>query len=89
MIRKLKQIVQRYEYVYMKESDLVQSSRREHEEIIRAVVTGDPRRAAGALRRHWESSMYALLQFLRSREKSVSHAGKSRQSYANVFQRRS
>jgi DNA-binding GntR family transcriptional regulator len=70
LLKRLKCIVQRYEYVYMRDSRLVHTSWREHEEIIRAVEKGEHGQAAQALQHNWTRSQYAMLRFLRSEERN-------------------
>ncbi len=64
MIKDLKSIAFRYEYAFMQNADLVESSIREHREIMDAFSQEGPDSAAPLLERHWESSLDALLEKL-------------------------
>jgi len=62
MIADLKAIAFRYEYAYMQDHNLVESSVREHNEIVRILYQEGLTAAASRLERHWIISMHALLE---------------------------
>jgi DNA-binding GntR family transcriptional regulator len=68
LIRRQKQVVQKYEVAYMRRIRLAQDSSRGHSGIIRAVEAADSDSALRALEAHWDASMHSLLQALRKQE---------------------
>jgi DNA-binding GntR family transcriptional regulator len=60
----LKQIVRRYECVYMRDPALVRRSVRDHAEILEALVGKKPKLASRLLERNWHASMDSLLEQL-------------------------
>lgn len=61
MIDDLKSIAFRYEYAFMQELELVETSIHEHREIVTTFFEGGPAAAVPFLEKHWEFSMNALL----------------------------
>jgi DNA-binding GntR family transcriptional regulator len=57
----LKQIVRRYECVYMRDPALVRRSVRDHAEILQAVVKKKPKLASQLLERNWRTGMESVL----------------------------
>jgi DNA-binding GntR family transcriptional regulator len=57
----LKQIVRRYECVYMRDPALVRRSVRDHAEILEALVKKKPRLARELLERNWRAGMESVL----------------------------
>ncbi len=64
MIADLKAIVFRYEYAFMQNRDLVESSIKEHKEIVRVFFAEGAGTTVSLLEKHWEFSMKALLKKL-------------------------
>ncbi|MGD2092570.1 MAG: GntR family transcriptional regulator [Candidatus Aminicenantes bacterium] len=64
MIRDLKAIAFRYEYAFMQNRELVETSIREHREISKTLFDHGHEAAVPLLVNHWESSMHALLKKL-------------------------
>jgi len=64
MIADLKSIVFRYEYAFMQNLELVETSIDEHREIVSMFFKEGPAAAVPLLEKHWESSMNALLEKL-------------------------
>ncbi len=64
MIADLKSISFRYEYAYMQNLELVESSIKEHREIAAAFYNKGPDTAVPLLESHWKFSMNALLEKL-------------------------
>jgi DNA-binding GntR family transcriptional regulator len=62
MISDLKTTAFRYEYAYMQDRGLVETSIREHREIAEILAGEKPLAAAKLLEEHWESTMRALLK---------------------------
>jgi DNA-binding GntR family transcriptional regulator len=60
----LKQIVRRYECVYMQDTPLVSRSVRDHTEILEALVNKRPKRAGRLLERNWRAGMESVLERL-------------------------
>ena len=60
----LKQIVRRYECVYMRDPALVRRSVRDHAEILEAVVKKKPKLASRLLERNWRAGMESVLMQL-------------------------
>jgi DNA-binding GntR family transcriptional regulator len=60
----LKQIVRRYECVYMRDPALVRRSVRDHAEILEAVVKKKPKLASRLLERNWHAGMESVLMQL-------------------------
>jgi DNA-binding GntR family transcriptional regulator len=68
----LKQIVRRYECVYMRDPALVRRSVRDHAEILKAVVKKKPRLARRLLERNWRAGMESVLTQLHESEQGTS-----------------
>ncbi len=68
MIVDLKSISFRYEYAYMQNLELVESSIKEHREIAAALYNKGPGAAVPLLETHWRFSMNALLKKLNGEE---------------------
>ncbi|MCP5107685.1 MAG: GntR family transcriptional regulator [bacterium] len=64
MIADLKRIAFRYEYAFMQNLELVETSIKEHKEVAAAFFEKGPGTAVPLLEKHWESSMNALLEKL-------------------------
>jgi DNA-binding GntR family transcriptional regulator len=69
----LKQIVRRYECVYMRDPALVRRSVRDHAEILEAVVKKKPKLASGLLERNWRAGMESVLMQLNEPEQGNAH----------------
>jgi DNA-binding GntR family transcriptional regulator len=67
----LKQIVRRYECVYMRDPALVRRSVRDHAEIVEALVKKKPRLATRLLERNWRIGMESVLAHLDERQRNV------------------
>ncbi len=67
MIRDLKQVVSRYEFRYMAETDLVAKSRADHLSII-AAARRNTNGAAVLLERHWSEALEALRRMISANE---------------------
>jgi DNA-binding GntR family transcriptional regulator len=61
LLASLKQIVRRYEYVYMRDPALVRRSVRDHAEILEALVQKKPKLASRLLERNWRAGMESVL----------------------------
>jgi DNA-binding GntR family transcriptional regulator len=61
LLAALKQIVRRYEYVYMRDPGLVRRSVRDHAEILEALVQKKPTLARRLLERNWRAGMGSVL----------------------------
>ena len=68
----LKQIVRRYECVYMTDPALVRRSVRDHAEILEAVVKKKPKLAGQLLERNWRAGMESVLTQLPERQQGTS-----------------
>jgi DNA-binding GntR family transcriptional regulator len=68
----LKQIVRRYECVYMRHPALVRRSVRDHAEILEALVQKKRKLASRLLERNWRSGMESVLARLDEREQAMS-----------------
>jgi DNA-binding GntR family transcriptional regulator len=68
----LKQIVRRYEYVYMRDGALVRRSVRDHAEILEALVKKKPKLARRLLERNWRAGMESVLTHLNGPEQGIS-----------------
>ena len=64
LLAALKQIVRRYECVYMRDAALVRRSVRDHAEILEAVVKKKPKLASRLLERNWRAGMESVLMQL-------------------------
>jgi DNA-binding GntR family transcriptional regulator len=64
MLTALKQVVRRYESIYMQDPSLVRASTREHTKILKALAKDKTRFAARLLEQHWRSGMESLLKCL-------------------------
>ena len=67
----LKQIVRRYECVYMRDPALVRRSVRDHAEILDALVKKKPKLARRLLERNWRAGMESVLTQLHEPEPST------------------
>jgi DNA-binding GntR family transcriptional regulator len=61
LLADLKQIVRRYEFVYMQDPALVRRSVRDHAEILEALVKKSPKLAGRLLERNWRAGMESVL----------------------------
>ena len=68
----LKQIVRRFECIYMRDPALVRRSVRDHAEILEAVVKKKPKLASRLLERNWRAGMEFLLTQLLESERGIS-----------------
>jgi DNA-binding GntR family transcriptional regulator len=68
----LKQIVRRYECVYMRDPALVRRSVRDHAEILEALVKKKPKLARRLLERNWRAGMESVLTQLPESEQTIS-----------------
>jgi DNA-binding GntR family transcriptional regulator len=68
----LKQIVRRYECVYMGDPALVRRSVRDHAEILEALVKKKPRLASRLLERNWRAGMESVLTQLHESQQGTS-----------------
>jgi DNA-binding GntR family transcriptional regulator len=68
----LKQVVRRYECVYMQDPALVRRSVRDHTEILQALLQKKPKLAGRLLERNWRSGMESVLR--RLEEPGQTHA---------------
>jgi DNA-binding GntR family transcriptional regulator len=66
LLSSLKQIVRRYECIYMQDSSLVLKSVSEHAEVIQALEHGKRRAVSRLLEKHWRAGMESLLKRLDS-----------------------
>ncbi len=64
MIASLKQVIYRYEWAYMRNMKLRESSFMQHQEIIKQLAVGEIKQAVMLLEAHWRFGMDALLQQL-------------------------
>jgi DNA-binding GntR family transcriptional regulator len=67
----LKQVVRRYECVYMRDPALVRRSVRDHAEILEAVVKKKPKLASRLLERNWRAGMESVLTQLHESEQGT------------------
>jgi len=67
----LKQIVRRYECIYMHDAALVRRSVRDHAEILEALVKKKPKLARRLLERNWRTGMESVLARLDQPEQAV------------------
>jgi DNA-binding GntR family transcriptional regulator len=67
LLASLKQIVRRYECVYMQDPALVRRSVRDHNEILAALVKKRPKLAGRLLQRNWRAGMESILARLDER----------------------
>jgi DNA-binding GntR family transcriptional regulator len=64
LLASLKQVVRRYECVYMQDTSLVSRSVQDHAEILEALVNKRPKRAGRLLGRNWRAGMESVLKRL-------------------------
>jgi DNA-binding GntR family transcriptional regulator len=67
MIAMLKTVIRRYEYAYMQQAVLIPVSTRTHEQIARALASGDAGQAATLLERNWKFGMEQVLDWMEGR----------------------
>jgi DNA-binding GntR family transcriptional regulator len=67
----LKQVVRRYECIYMRDAALVRRSVRDHAEIVEALVKRKPRLASRLLERNWRAGMESVLAGLDQPEQTA------------------
>jgi len=67
----LKQIVRRYECIYMSDAALVRRSVRDHAEILEALVKRKPRLASRLLERNWRAGMESVLTHLNEPDQGI------------------
>jgi DNA-binding GntR family transcriptional regulator len=72
LLAALKQIVRRYECVYMRDPALVRRSVRDHAEILEALVKKKPKLAGQLLERNWRAGMESVLTQLPEPEQGIS-----------------
>jgi DNA-binding GntR family transcriptional regulator len=61
LLAALKQVVRRYECVYMQDAALVRRSVRDHAAILKALVNGKPKLAGWLLEQNWRAGMESVL----------------------------
>lgn len=64
LLAALKQVVRRYECLYMRDSALVRRSVRDHAEILEAIIKKKPKLAKRLLERNWRPGMESVLSRL-------------------------
>jgi DNA-binding GntR family transcriptional regulator len=72
LLAALKQIVRRYECVYMRDPALVRRSAHDHAEILEAIVKQKPKLASRLLERNWRAGMESVLMQLSAPEQGNS-----------------
>jgi DNA-binding GntR family transcriptional regulator len=72
LLAALKQIVRRYECVYMRDPALVRRSVRDHAEILEALIKKKPKLASRLLERNWRAGMESVLTQLGEPERGTS-----------------
>ncbi len=80
LLVKLKQIVRRYELVYMRETALVLRSAREHNEIVEALARNRGAAVPELVERHWHSGMRSILQCLETMNADKTKPAKTRRA---------
>ena len=70
MISTLKGVIRRYEYAYMQDARLVPVSTGTHEQIARALESGDLATATPLLESNWRFTMESLLEWMHAHERA-------------------